>query len=209
MNFRVFNFPVTIEPMFWIVSLLFGLMAGLSPVFLLLLIAAMFIGVLVHELGHAFTARRYGGRETSILLHGFGGTTTWHPSRRLTWKESFLVAVSGPFLGFVPGLIAFVVLSLFSRESLGPALVFFLKVVYLISIIWGLINLVPLRPMDGFQALGSLLSRKRSHPPAWLEGVSVASGILLVLAALHFRYFFAAILFGYFTWLSFRQMRHD
>ncbi len=209
MHFRIFNFPVTIEPMFWFTSLLFGLIANRGLIFILIFTAALFLGIMVHELGHAFTARWYGGRGTSIVLHGFGGMTTWNPSRRLTWREGFLVAISGPFLGFVPGAIAYVVMLFYSPAQLGAGFHFFLVAVFYISIIWGLVNLVPLRPMDGFQALSSLTSRQSASPPSWVEGVSVASGVLLVLAAIHFKLYFAAAMFGYFTWLSIRQMRHD
>jgi Zn-dependent protease len=208
MHFRIFNFPVTIEPMFWLISLLAGFAFGNSLLTIVIFTAALFIGILVHELGHAFTARWYGGQNTSIALHGFGGATTWNPSRRLSWRESFLIAISGPALGFVPGLIAAAVLFTPSPPTLVPELKSFLAYLFFISIIWGMVNLVPLRPMDGFQALSSLLSRHRSSPPSWIEGISVASGVLLVLTALHFGLFFAAVMFAYFTWLSIRQMRH-
>ena len=74
LHFRLFGFPVRVHPFFWVVSLLLGMGGRDRPIRsnVLIWVAVVFVSILVHELGHAFMQRYYGGHPW-ITLYGFGG----------------------------------------------------------------------------------------------------------------------------------------
>ena len=98
LSFRLFGIPVRIEPWFWVILALIGggLRANdaLSMLWVLLFVLAGFISILVHELGHALTVRKF-GLSPAITLIAFGGYASF-PAGRLTRKQSFLVTAAGP-----------------------------------------------------------------------------------------------------------------
>ena len=75
-HFSLFRIPIQVQPFFWItLALIGGALRADSPeriLFTALFVLAGFISVLVHELGHALTARRFGAYP-EIVLQAFGG----------------------------------------------------------------------------------------------------------------------------------------
>lgn len=119
-----------------------------------------FASMIVHELGHAFAARRQGIVVKRIELFLFGGLT--HMSRDTrTPREEFLVAVAGP-LGTAAFLVVCVVVDL---AIVGPSRLWHAATLddtiritpVLLSLSWLLLmnvvilvfNLVPAFPLDG------------------------------------------------------------
>src|SRR5438132_973156 len=74
LNFQVLGFPVRVHPLFWLVGLLLGLGGGGEDAGIRLVIwfAALFVSILIHELGHALMIRRF-GRDAYIVLYAMGG----------------------------------------------------------------------------------------------------------------------------------------
>lgn len=72
LNFQVLGFPVRVHPFFWLVGLILGYNAISDGIELFIWLSAVFGSILLHELGHALTIRRY-GREAYIVLYGMGG----------------------------------------------------------------------------------------------------------------------------------------
>ena len=68
-------------------------------------VAIMFAGVLMHELGHALTARAFGQRPF-ITLHGLGGLTTWRATGAMSPGRRLLIAAAGPSVGIAIGVVA-------------------------------------------------------------------------------------------------------
>lgn len=104
-NFRLFGFPVRIHPFFWMVgALLYTWNIGNMRLWLLGLsawIAAMFVSILVHELGHALVFRYVFRVIPSITLYGFGGVTSArHLGRVPNFASSVLLSAAGPLAGF-------------------------------------------------------------------------------------------------------------
>jgi len=64
--------PIRIEFPFFLVTFLLGYTGRQSAMLLLGWTLAVFISVMVHELGRAVVGRLYGS-PTSIVLHGMGG----------------------------------------------------------------------------------------------------------------------------------------
>src|SRR5512141_1534400 len=107
LNFRIAGIPVRVHPLFWVISFLFGFSAN-NILYSFIWVAAIFLSILVHELGHAFAFRRYGLR-SSIVLHFAGGLTvpesvSWGSSWAniaLGPREEIFISLAGPFSGFL------------------------------------------------------------------------------------------------------------
>jgi Zn-dependent protease/predicted transcriptional regulator len=104
-----------------------------------------FLSILLHELGHSVVALRYKVPVRSITLFVFGGVATIGgepPSAR----AEFLIAIAGPLVSFVLGLLFYALQPAFaaSEPLLGLSR-------YLTYINFGvaLFNLVPGYPLDG------------------------------------------------------------
>ncbi len=77
LNFSLLGIPVRIHPMFWLVAVLLGPKRQ-DPATLLTWVVAVFIAILVHEMGHAVVARTYRYRPW-IVLYTAGGLTCYDP----------------------------------------------------------------------------------------------------------------------------------
>ncbi len=156
-------------------------------VLLLLWIAAVFVSILVHELGHTF-AMRYYGIDSYVVLYHFGGLAVpesyspWGSGRRSHPLQQVAISAAGP--GAQLGLAALVAVGL---KLSGYSLLFgvpyleevlplrdgqlitslpimaFLYFLLLPSIFWALLNLLPVYPLDGGQIARELLSLYNPH----------------------------------------------
>ncbi|MEN1681648.1 MAG: site-2 protease family protein [Planctomycetota bacterium] len=142
LNFRLLGFPVRVHPFFWIVCLLLG--PG-EPERAVLWFAAVFVSILVHELGHAVLQRHWGGRP-SIILYGFGGLASAPGVRDTPWRQ-IAISLAGPGAGFV--LAALVYLVAPQVVSISPMLATLASFLLAINIFWGIFNLLPIYPLDG------------------------------------------------------------
>ena len=181
LSFNLFGIPVRILPWFWITMALIGggLRANdsLSILLVLVFILAGLISILVHELGHALTVRKF-GLPTAITLQAFGGYASF-PAGQLNRKQSFLVTAAGPALQLALGLGLLIVYRLvpIPAESLLKALLFDL---ISISIIWAVLNCLPVYPMDGGQMMAAVLGPQRAH---FVHLISATAALLIGLAA--------------------------
>ena len=205
LSFNLFGIPVRILPWFWITMALIGGGLGaddsLSILKMLVFILAGLISILVHEFGHALTVRKF-GLPTTITLQAFGGYATF-PAGILTRKQSFLVTAAGPGLQLALGVFC-LILKIFvpiPPESLLNVLMFDLV---WISIIWAVLNCLPIYPMDGGQMMAAVLGPKRSHFVHLISAVVavvIGIGAYLFLNALLLPVFMA--LFAWQNWQSF------
>ena len=108
----------------------------------------LYLSVLLHEASHAYVARHYGYRVTSITLHFLGGMTAIDSEARKASQE-FWIAVVGPVTSLAVGGAAvglwFVTpdgLLLVAVEGLAGA-----------NLLVGALNLVPGLPLDGGRVL--------------------------------------------------------
>jgi len=150
---------------------------SLSILLVLVFILAGLISILVHELGHALTVRKF-GLPTTITLQAFGGYASF-PAGQLNRKQSFLVTAAGPALQLALGLGLLIVYRLvpIPAESLLKALLFDL---ISISIIWAVLNCLPVYPMDGGQMMSS---RARPTTSPLRTPISATAALLIGLAA--------------------------
>lgn len=149
LRFHVLGFPVLIHWMFWVnTALMGGALAADSPAELRHVIgwvAAAFLSVLIHELGHAIAMKNYGDHRVAIVLHGFGGLA--QGSRPLTRQQALTVSAAGPVVQFLTGLALGWTLTL-ARPS-SAWLYESMDGFVVVSLFWALLNLLPIIPLDG------------------------------------------------------------
>ena len=111
-RFSIFGIPVLVHPFFWVtLALIGGALNANSPSAILglcLFLLAGFISILVHELGHALTARRFGAR-SEIVLQAFGGYAAYS-GVRLTRPQSFAVTAAGPAVQILLGVALYMLI---------------------------------------------------------------------------------------------------
>jgi len=149
--------------------------------FVMVLVAAMFGCVVLHELGHALTARGFGIGTRDITLYPIGGVARLERMSENPWEE-IRIAVAGPAVNVVIALVLGLVLFLgalvspgwVSASSLGH-FVFLLMALNLGMVVF---NLLPAFPMDGGRVLRAFLSLAVGH----LQGTRAAVWVGGVLA---------------------------
>lgn len=186
LKFRVGPFPVRVSPWFWLVIALFGSVylthPNYGPLFLLLWVGCAFVSVLIHELGHAVAYRWYGS-ESAILLYGFGGLAVGYPPS--SPAKRIVIALAGPFAQFALAGIVFgtAYLTKWPGANLYATKTF--DFLMLINIIWAVINLLPVLPLDGGNVCREVLALARArNPDAGAAAVSVAVAGTLAAASL-------------------------
>ena len=205
LRFQLFGIPIEIQPWLWITLAIFGGALGpLSPEALLgvgLFMIAGAVSLLVHELGHALTIRRFGA-PTRIVLHAFGGYAL-HPAGIFDRRRQFLVSAAGPGLQLLLGGVAFAVLLFVPLPTLPSRLLF--SDLYLISLFWALLNLVPVIPLDGGQMMAALLGNQRR---ALALRISIVTAVCiggLMFLAIHS--FIFPIFLGMFAWQNWQELK--
>ncbi len=156
-----------------------GLTAALSSV---LFILAIFVTIILHELGHALTARRFGIRTRDITLLPIGGLARLERMPDLPRQELW-VALAGPAVNLVIALICFAVLVLTTEDvpvvSLDSA-TGFLGRFTAVNLALAIFNLLPAFPMDGGRALRAILAERIDYVRATEIAASIGQGLALV-----------------------------
>lgn len=148
------GFPVRFRPGF---AVFLVLLAAMYPWPLGILVAvAVAVFTVIHELGHAIAARRAGCR-AAISLDFMVAYASYEPVRPLTWSQRAVIAVAGPALQVSSAMVALVALGTnpFSRDSVAssdPSVA-----VWWAGIALGLLNLVPVLPLDGGAVVSSVV----------------------------------------------------
>ena len=112
----------------------------------------LFASVLVHEFGHALTARRFGLETQAIILFLFGGVAQI-ASEPSTPRAEFRVAIAGPLTSLALAAACRLIVPLLGARPIGD-IVSYLAVV---NLLLGVFNLVPGFPLDGGRILRAAL----------------------------------------------------
>lgn len=200
LRLTVLGFPVHLDISFVLIMGLIGYRPGMALRDLGLWLAITPVAVLVHELGHALTARATGARPR-IALVGFGGLTTYTPPRPLSRLRALWIALAGPLAGLAVGVLLLVVYVL-SRPRLDPAgaVATALEFGIWTCVGWSVLNLLPVLPLDGGAVMRELLPgdpRRRARRAA---AVSVVTATLAALGTyLLLRQVFVAVFMMFFA----------
>jgi len=183
-SFSLFNIPIRVLPWFWItLALISGniFVDSKEGFFLLLLfLIAGFISVLVHELGHALTAKHFGKR-VEIVLQAFGGYAAYSGGAPLSRRETFMITAAGPGIQILLGFAVLVFAENF--DTMGPQASYFFRVLYIISFFWAILNLLPVLPLDGGRLMETILGPQRIRLTLKIS-IAVAAGIALISLSL-------------------------
>ena len=206
-DFKIFNIPVRVEPWFWITLALIsgGLGANTKAALIgvLFFVVAGFISVLVHELGHALSARHFGNR-VQIVLQAFGGYAAYQGGRH-TRKNTFLITAAGPAIQIALGFVALTIARHF--DTMNPRALDFLEDLYRISFFWAVFNLLPILPMDGGRMLETLLGPKNIRITLI---VSMVTAIIIGLIGLRITGSLLLVIFmGMFAYQSFKALQQN
>lgn len=206
-RFSIFGIPVQVQPFFWLTLVLIGgAMDANSPAAILeiaLFVLAGFISILVHELGHALTARKFGAY-SEITLQAFGGFAAYS-GVRLTRPQSFLVTAAGPGIQILLGVV--LLLSFRFLPDLPPNIDYFLITLMWISIFWAVLNLLPILPLDGGQMLNAILGPARIKITLWIT-IIVAIGAAFLIFERTGRLLFPLFL-GMFAWQAIQALKEN
>jgi stage IV sporulation protein FB len=204
-RFSLFGIPVEVQPFFWLsLAILGGAINADSPqaiLSIIIFILAGFVSIIVHELGHALTARKFGAY-VAITLEAFGGYASYS-GVRMSRVQSFLITAAGPAIQIALGIVCYLVLWRFPQtESVGGD---FLSELIVISFFWAIINLIPVIPLDGGRLLEATLGPARIKITLWISIItSVVAAYLLYQKT-------GSILFPLFLaqygWQSYQQLK--
>ncbi len=196
-RFRLFDVPVRVSIWFWIVILIVGGEQG--PGLMLCWLSTCFLSILWHELGHVLAFRFFRER-AEVVLYGWGGLTI--PRRGVYGSlPNLVVALAGPFAGFFLAGVA-VLAALWSGAviqlnfhmfvpvlaALPPAPTRSLWYVLLndmlwVNLYWGLINLLPVLPLDGGHASQAIFDQ--ADPQNGMRKALILSAVVAGAVALY------------------------
>lgn len=241
LHFRLFGIPVRVHPFFWIVALLLGMGGSgkADPRQVLIWVAVVCVSILVHEFGHAFTQRYFGGHPW-VTLYGFGGLASCNDCDRSP-RAQLLISFAGPVAGFLLAALVMTIVSA-SGRVIGLALpnqaspewlnvssiiiqpmavldAYFepyrsqplnILIAYLlqVNILWGLINLLPIYPLDGGRIARELftLGNARNGIIQSLQ-LSAGAAALVAMYALSQKEIYLCIMFGLLAYGSYQTLQ--
>jgi len=158
-------------------ALLLYILAFNGGVPAVIMTSAVFGCVVLHELGHALMARRYGIRTEDITLYPIGGAARLERIPRSAGPE-LLIALAGPAVNFAIAGGLFLGLNLAGSVSYNNVGDFFQRLMY-INLGLALFNLLPVFPMDGGRVLRAILSGWMGRLRATSTAVGIGQGIAL------------------------------
>lgn len=234
-NFRLLGHNVRVHPFFWLTTLLLGLRD--DPFSMLVWVAAVFVSVLIHEMGHIWAMRRY-GENGDILLYSFGGLAISRGGSWRTPNQQIVISAMGPIAGFVLAAGVGLLVSLAGGHVLytpvwrfvpsWTALILpsnrldlsglqragfiysneFINDVLWCSVFWGLMNLLPIIPLDGGRISESWLqSRWGAAGRQRAFQISMVLAGIMALVGLFQRSLFLALLYGSLAFSSYQALQ--
>lgn len=250
LNFEFLGYPIRVFWGFWLMAVILGwgwansLGAGAfpiavveqfvnaellaPPILLVIWVAAVFLSILVHELGHSI-AFKYYGTDSHIVLYHFGGVAvpagfgSWNGARQRNVgpTERIVISAAGPVFQLLLAAAAFAI-----AAGLGIPMSFWgftfegtpqssvatyavLNAIIYPSVFWALLNLAPILPLDGGQIMSNaLVVFNVQSPQRTAYMVSVFAGALLGIYFMGRGNTFAGIMFLMFAANNWQAMQY-
>jgi Zn-dependent protease/predicted transcriptional regulator len=217
---RLFGIDVFVHATFLLLPLWLGVSeynrtkdwttAMLSALFVL----PVFAIIVMHEYGHALTARLFGVKTRDIILLPIGGMARLESIPQKPWQE-LLIAIAGPAVNVVLAvlcLVAIVASGIWTAvqtpdlEDRRDAVQAFFNSswavkLFVVNVSLVIFNMIPAFPMDGGRVLRSVLAMMLDYVRAtWIaarigQGVAVLLGILGIYLPDYFLVFLALMVF--------------
>jgi Zn-dependent protease len=168
-------------------------------------ILALFFCVVLHEFGHALTARNFGIRTKHIILLPIGGIASIERTPEDP-REEIIIALAGPAVSFAIALLLWLLLSasqgLVPIEELSVTGGSFLQRLMIINILLAAFNLLPALPMDGGRVFRALLALWMEPARATRIAAGVAQAMAVLLALVGLRYNLFLVFIAVFIWIG-------
>jgi Zn-dependent protease len=183
-NFSLWGVPVHVKIWFWLTVLM--LYPEPAAPMVLIWVAVCFCSILLHELGHVFAFRLF-GVPAEVVLYGWGGLAVPRSELRSNFQQ-FVVSLAGPMAGFALAVLTLMAAALIgakthvgfhmmlpaisvwpgaaSGEYLRPSATYtyvVLNDLLHVNLYWGLVNLLPVYPLDGGQAARAVFQLYDPH----------------------------------------------
>lgn len=134
------------------------------------------VSLLVHEYGHALTAKMF-GQDAQIQLVALGGLT-YHDGKKLKRWQDFVIVLMGPVFGLALAGVAYLIRG--AVPTAPQLIIYTLTLFFIVNVFWTIVNLLPIMPLDGGQLLRIVLEGIFGHRGlkiAVMTGVVLAVGI--------------------------------
>lgn len=208
-QFSLFGFKYHAHPGFWLflgIVMLFSLQGGNTSGAIIAPLAVA-LAFIVHELGHAATARLFGLWVRPIELGFLVGTTTHQPTT--PWRQ-FAISISGPFAGFVMAALAILIsFGATAAKLQQPWLFSAMNYLAAINVMLSCFNLLPIIPFDGGNAVRSAVTALWGVRNGWMvaSGLSVVLGTALALFGLQSGMMLLTAFMGFAVWQNIQALR--
>ncbi len=214
LRWRLFGTGFRVQPSFFFMNLLFGYLfllyrsdGGLGArgfdarthahpiMYLAIWVGCAFTAILVHEMGHMLMARIF-GVPSNIVLYSMGGLTIGEFERLARWQR-IAVSLAGPGAGFSLYFSLWLVQAQLSARdhllfpshlTLGDTF----TILFLMTLIWNLFNLLPVIPLDGGMVMKELVTgifRRRGLALAYGFSLTLSLGFALYSGAKFLEHF--------------------
>jgi Zn-dependent protease len=179
------------------------------------MVLAFFGCVVLHELGHSFTAQSFGVNVRRILLTPIGGMAEFDSIPRSPRSE-LLITLAGPAVNFlIAALLAIFVrfpggISQWNPAGFPLGVGELGRYLLVANLVMGCFNLLPIFPMDGGRILRALLATRFSYVNAtfWAMSIGKVLAALAVIAALYYESYLVASLFTVILVIGDAEYRH-
>ena len=207
-RFRLLGIPVGVHATFLVVALLgASIYRGWDIAWWTV---AAFASILLHELGHALTARGFGASDVSVTLYGLGGLTTYRHGREVGHGRSFVISAAGSFVGIVAGGLVLLAGRAGVFDGAADSIVVLVDSFVFTALVWGILNWIPVVPLDGghmVQHLVAMFDEERAP----IIGQIITWVTLAILAPIAWvnGYRFAVFILGFFALAGWREYRAE
>lgn len=204
-SFKLFNFagaPVELSIWFFILFLWVPFTFGI----------AIFASVLIHELAHAFVARRLGWSVYKIEVGLFTGSAS--VDTNIPEKDSIPVVAAGPLSNLI---LAIVSIPLYlALSGVNPFLDRLLNDLFVVNMFMFIFNILPIYPMDGGRLLKDFLFLKMRNNRILAKKISGLVSLIFSLGLLTLSIVFFApisilfsLLFIYFSLVELELIKNN
>lgn len=141
-------------------------------------IIVAFISVLIHEMAHAWVAKRLGYNVEKIYIDIFHGAAEIDQKHQENYNDSIKIVAAGPLSNLILCLIFTL---LFVYVDFADPILIYVKLMIIINLFLAIFNLLPIYPLDGGRITKALFKKHLGEIGQKYSGIlSLIFSILLL-----------------------------